>query len=328
MIVKDETDERNNPETVEHVQDSNISSTACEVAAPSLLLSRLSVHDPSTEADLPSNEISNDFNAQSSLNTIVIPNGAEVKIVNIIDHKTIKVQLNLSSQYRNIVKRIAKEAIDAPPLGRIPRIDELVLSFSSNRMKFGRARVLDVDNGEFKCDFIDFGFVENKQLDQLKVITESIRELEVLVNEIECDDTKIFELFDIHCREQTIFKLEYEQNDVFKYNFGVKIRGKLIKKHSSLSKSETSVGSQSSIRKYPSFVSLSSKATNRTDTTEIAHKGFSGENVEVLILDNSMICYGFFTCIASAEGPTFHSNDEQINQFGKILENDEPFRPK
>lgn len=73
-------------------------------------------------------------------------------------------------------------------------------------------------------------------------------------------------------------------------------------------------------------VSMENLASSE-NVIELPHKGFSGENVTVLVLDNSLMKSGYISCVRVEDSAIFGENDERINTYGDQAAKDPPFLP-
>lgn len=275
---------------------------------------------------------------------ILLAADTAVMIVNVKDHKTVHVRRKTmrgeSDQYRKLIQMAIDAAIHAECLQSQLHIGDMVLATSNTQSIYGRASIEQIIGFKALVYFLEFGCLELVDVSIMKILPDALRHYPCLLNEVVLtgvpasvdNPEKIIEYLMKLCYDQTLLTLTYGDGNVKKsMPSRICIDAELIEVLTSASINQNVMASIKGVSidsdDASANVSLENVPSNE-NTMELSHKGFSGENVNILILDNSLLQSGYISCIQVSDSKLFSKNDECVNEFGAKVANGEPFLPR
>lgn len=277
---------------------------------------------------------------------VLLPPDSIVTIVNAKDHKTVYVRRKITRGELDEHKQLIQMAMDgstaAERLSRRPAIGDIVLALSTTESVYGRARVEQIDGNAVLVHFLDFGCSETVGLNSMKTLPDALHRKPCHLNEISlggvptsaANPKKIVEYLMKLSFDQTLLTLKYADSKVNQSSpWHIQIDGELIDVATSASINQKAI--ELSVQAPLISVVSESFSPDSVDNLstcgnviELPHKGFSGENVTVLVLDNSLLKLGYISCIRVSDSNVFGENDERVNAYGTQAAKDPPFLPK
>lgn len=278
----------------------------------------------------------------SNPDAVRLPSDSVVIVVHVKDHRTLYVrQKPVSSepdQYKQLVQLVNDASMGAERFTSRPTVGEIVLALSHTHSMYGRGTIEQIIGLSALISFFEFGGSEMVDAGNIKVLPDNLRRSSRLLNEITLagvptdamNSEKIVKFLTKLDSDQTPLKLKYTDDKVNEVSPGhISIEGDLIDATTSISINQKVIECNVAAPLI-SIVSDSVAGYVSADenTVELPNTGFSGTNITVLILDNSLIKMGYVSCIRVADSVVFGENDERINAYGKKVANDPPFSPR
>lgn len=265
---------------------------------------------------------------------ILLSPDSVVIVVYVKDHQTVVVRRKAMRGEPDRHKQMIQMAIDggitAERISSRPGIGDIVLALSNVHSMYGRASVEQINGRAALVYFLELGCSETVEASNIKVIPDALRSLPCLLNEVTLtgvpasakNPEKIGQFLTKLNHDQTLLQLQYADGKTKRISpWQIRIEGELIDVRTSASIN------QKAIESLASSVSVENLSSCENGI-EIPHKGFSGEKVTVMVLDNSLLKLGYVSCIHVADSTTFGENDERVNAFGMQVAKDPPFLPK
>lgn len=272
---------------------------------------------------------------------VLLSPGSTVIIVSVIDHQTVRVRVN-ADNYQQLVDSVIKGAIDAPRLTSRPTIGDIVLALSKENAMYGRACVEEINGRSATVQFLEFGGSEIAEASHIKVIPNSLRRETCLLNDIKLvgvpssavKSEEIVDYLSRLCRNCTPLQLKYATDQTIdSSSWRIRIEGELVDITTTMSINQKAIELNVAtplihVVNEPLLLISTSVSEVSASANEMLYKGFSGENVTVLILDNSFLHSGYLSCIREADANLFGKNDANVNAYGERVANGSPFLPR
>lgn len=277
---------------------------------------------------------------------VLLPPDTAVTIVHVKDHKTVFVRRKTvrgePDQHKQLIEMALDGSTAAARLPCRPGIGDIVLALSTTESVYGRASVEKIDGSAVLVHFLDFGCSETVGPSSMKILPDALRRAPRLLNKITLggvpasavNPKKIVDYLMKLSFDQTLLKLKYADGKVNQSSpWQIRIEGELIDVATltSINQKAIELNAQTPLISVVSE-SFSPDSVDNLSTCgnviELPHKGFGGENVTVLVLDNSLLKLGYISCIRVADSTVFGENDERVNAYGTQAAKDPPFSPK
>lgn len=273
---------------------------------------------------------------------MLLPPGSAVIVVYVKDHNTVYVrQATVSHQYKQLIQKANDAGDIAERLTSRPSVGDIVLASSKLHSKYGRACIKRIEGRTAHVHFLEFGCVETVHASNIKAIPNTLRRLPCLLNEISLAgvpevsmnaDKMIDYLLNLN-NDRKPLKLQYATGKVRQGSpWEIHINGELFDEatatsvNSKLIDLNVPVPLRNVISQSVASAAVECPSSSQNET-ELLHKGFSGENVTVLILDNSLMKLGYVSCIRESDITIFGENDERVSAYGERVAKETQFFP-
>lgn len=278
---------------------------------------------------------------------VLLPPDSVVIVAYVRDHKTVVVRRMAmrgeSDQHKQLIEMAIAGGINAERITSRPGVGDIVLALSNVHSMYGRACVEQINGRAALVYFLEFGCNETVDASNIKVIPDALGSSPCLLNEVTLtgvpasakDPEKIVQYLTKLNHDQTLLQLKYADGKVSRVlPWKIRIEGELIDVRTSASINQKAIELNAPaplISVVSESVALSESMENLSsceNVIELPHKGFSGEKVAVLVLDNSLLKLGYVSGIRVTDSAIFGENDERVNAYGMQVAKDPPFLPK
>ncbi|XP_031621641.1 tudor domain-containing protein 1-like [Contarinia nasturtii] len=261
-----------------------------------------------------------------------------VVIVHVESHHTVYVVPKcMLDQWNKLIQRVNQYASEAKALSKPPEQGYIVLAKPKSSEHWLRAivRRIRMKDEKAQVEFLEYGFVEAFDFSELKCLSEELVNEQRLVNMVtlqgmpesmENSEVAVCHLMSLQENAQ---ELIVKQMDLIeKTNISIHCRAILIDAvtYTVLNETLKELGTVEQQKKVEN-IDIPAEAPKMPVRKQMEYKGFSGKNVQLFILDNSLMHIGCFSAIKASDVNLLTENDNLINDRAAEFEGGLPFCP-